>query len=211
MKKIILRLLIISFIFASCNGQVVTKKDNDSYNTARKEFDPIITSHFPKNLIKYPYTIVNNKNIRKNDVCFMLYNYEIDTLEIGSTLNKFKFIASYASTDSCILMINKFETQYTYENRKDIKIEDTLSLNKECYKNKYPIPNFSVFNHTDAGDLKIENNFDIYVIDAKPGKHFKNFDLIPNPQMPLNWQNGYSKGIAINKKRKTIIYWGIIW
>ena len=49
------------------------------------------------------------------------------------------------------------------------------------------------------------------MIEAKSGKYFKNFDILPNPQMPLDWQNGYSKGLAINKKRKTIIYWGIIW
>lgn len=211
MKKIILRLLLITFIFVSCNGQVVSKKDNNVYNSAKNEFDPILVSHFPKKLIKYPYTIVNNKNIDKNDICFMLYNYEVDNLKIDSVLNKYHFVANYTSKDSCMLIINRFETQDTYENSKNVEIGDTLLVNKDCYKNKYPVPNFAVFNHTDPDDLKIENNFDIYVIEAKSGKYFKNFDVLPNPQMPLDWQNGYSKGLAINKKRKTIIYWGIIW
>ncbi|MFB3387491.1 hypothetical protein [Flavobacterium sp. LAR06] len=141
----------------------------------------------------------------------MLYNYEVDNLKIDSILNKYHFVATYTSKDSCMFLVNRFETKDTYENIKRVEILDTLSVDKDCYKNKYPVPNFVVYNVTDESNRPLDNNFDIYVIDAKSGKHFKNFDLLPDPQMPLDWQNGYSKGIAINKKRKTIIYWGIIW
>lgn len=211
MKKTAFRLLITTFMFVSCNSLVVSKKDNNDYNSAKKEFDPILVSHFPKKLVKYPYTIVNNKNTEKNDVCFMLYNYEIDNLKIDSILSKYHFVANYSSKDSCILIINRFETKDTYENRKNVEIDDTISVNKDCYKNKYPIPNFSVYDVRDENNLPLDDNFNIYVIEAKSGKYFKNFDLLPNPQMPSEWQNGYSKGIAINKKSKTLIYWGIIW
>lgn len=198
-------------MFISCNGQVVNEEDNDAYIAGKNEFDTIITSHFPSKLSTYPYTIINNKNKAKHDISFKLYEYKVDSLKIDSILNKYKFVAKYAHRDSCMLLINRFETKDTYKNRKRVEILDTLSLNKDCYKNKYPIPNFSVYDVTDENNLPLDDNFNIYVIEAKSGKYFKNFDLLPNPQMPSEWQNGYSKGIAINKKSKTLIYWGIIW
>lgn len=211
MKKTILRLLIIAFMFVSCNGQVVNKEDNDAYIASKNEFDTIVTSHFPSKLITYPYTIINNQNKAKHNISFMLYEYKVNLLKIDSILHKYHFVARYTSQDSCVFLINRFETKDTYKNRKRVEILDTLLINKDCYKNKYPVPNFEVYNATDENNLPLDNNFNIYVIDAKSGRYFKNFDLLPNPQMPIEWQNGYSKGIAINKASKTLIYWGIIW
>ena len=57
----------------------------------------------------------------------------------------------------------------------------------------------------------LESIFDIYILEAKSGNYFKEFELLPNPQMPKEWENGYSKGIAINSKNKTLIFWGLIW
>jgi hypothetical protein len=33
----------------------------------------------------------------------------------------------------------------------------------------------------------------------------------PAYQMPKQWQNGYSKGIAISKEKRTVVYWTVIW
>lgn len=141
----------------------------------------------------------------------MLYEHDVDSLKIDSIINKYNFVARYTYKDSCLFLINRFETKHTYENRKKVEILDTLLLNRDCYKMKYPVPNFKVYNPINESDLKLDESFKIYVLDAKSGNHFGNFDLQPNLQMPPEWQNGYSKGIAFSKKSKTLIYWGIIW
>ncbi|MFC0779628.1 hypothetical protein [Flavobacterium sp. HJSW_4] len=203
-KIIFLRLLFIAIMFASCNGQVISKEDSNEYLKSKGEFDKILTSHFPNKLVAYPYTIINNKNKAKNDICFMLYEHDVNPLKIDSVINKYHFIAKYAYQDSCLFFINRFETKYTYENRKKVEILDSLLVNRDCYKMKYPVPNFKIFN-------SIDESFNIYVLEAKSGNRFGNFNLLPNLQMPPEWQNGYSKGIATSRKNKTLIYWGVIW
>ena len=46
---------------------------------------------------------------------------------------------------------------------------------------------------------------------GKKDESGEEFKMTPNPQMPANWKNGYSKGIAVNRGKKTLIYWGVIW
>lgn len=206
-----LRILFITIMFVSCNGQVISKEDINAYIKSKSEFDKILTSHFPNKLVSYPYTIINNKNKAKNDICFMLYEYDVDSLKIDSILNKHHFVAKYTYQDSCLFLINRFETKDTYENRKKVEVLDSLQVNKDCYKMKYPVPNFEVYNPTDENNIKLDKSFNVFVLDAKSGNRFENLDLQPNLQMPPEWQNGYSKGIAISKKSKTLIYWGVIW
>lgn len=210
-KTIFLRLLFITIMFVSCNGQVVSKEDVNAYIKSKDEFDKTLTSHFPNKIVAYPFTIINNKNKAKNDICFMLYEHDVDSLKIDSIINKYHFVGKYAYQDSCLFLINRFETKNTYENRKKVEIADSLLVNRDCYKMKYPIPNFKVYNPTDEGDIKVDESFSVYVLDAKSGNRFENFNLQPNLQMPPEWQNGYSKGIACSKKNKTLIYWSIIW
>lgn len=111
-----------------------------------------------------------------------------------------------------MLIINRFETLKTYENRKDVIISDSTKINQDCYKNLYPIPNFIDYEFASGKkEINLGDNFDIYVLEAKAGNYFKEFQMMPNPQMPSNSLNGYSKGIAVNRGKRTLIYWGIIW
>jgi hypothetical protein len=214
MRKITLGIITIIFIFVSCNGQVVNKRANDKYIVSKKGFDSILVSYFPNKLTSYPNTVVNNKNLSKNDVAFILYEYNPDITKMNSVVNSFekKAIAKYNSKDLCLLIVNRFETLETLENREDVVITDSTKVNQDCYKKLYPIPNFIDYDYPNKNnDLKLDGNFDIYVLEAKSGNHFKEFDLQPNPQMPKEWENGYSKGIAISKEKKTLIYWAIVW
>jgi len=211
MKKYII--ILISFIYG-CNGQSYDTQLNQKYVSNKNEFNEELTSHFPDKAIFNPASVVNSKNVKKNNVAFMLYEYQRNIKQIDSVINKIKdiTIAKYTSNDSCLLIVNRFETTESYENRKDVKINDKWKVNRSCYQNLYPIPNFINYNNANEGsDLKLEGNFDIYVLEAKSGNHFKEFDLQPNPQMPIEWKNGYSRGVAISKEKSTIIYWVIIW
>lgn len=213
MKKIFL-VLIGSFLILSCNGQSIHSKAKEKYIEHKSTFDVKLISHFPIKLTTFPNESIDSKNISKNDVAFMLYEYNPDITKMDSVVNSVekKAIAKYNTNDSCLLIVNRFETLDSLENMENVEITDSTKINQDCYKKLYPIPNFIDYDYPNKkNDLKLDGNFDIYVLEAKSGNHFKEFDLLPNPQMSKEWENGYSKGIAISKEKKTLIYWSIIW
>jgi hypothetical protein len=111
-----------------------------------------------------------------------------------------------------VLIINRFETLHTSEYLEIVTDIDTNKIEKDCYKSLKPIPNFiDVKNPVLKSDIKLNSSYTIFVIESKPGKYFSEYDLKPSPQMPKNWKNGYSKGIAISEKENTVIYWANVW
>lgn len=215
MQKKILKIalyFLISTVVISCNGQSVKPNVLEKYLLSKKEFDNKIVSHFPDKITNH-YKFINSQNAERNDVCFILYEYELNKESIDSiTSTTNKAIAKYNSRDTCLLIVNRFQTIHSRKYDIDAEITDSTKINQDCYKKLYPIPNFINYEYPNKNsDLKLDGNFDIYVLEAKSGNHFKKFDLIPNPQMPTEWQNGYSKGIAVSKEKRTIIYWSIIW
>ena len=213
MKKIIL-LNVITLCILSCNNRSIDSSDNQKYVEAKNSFNKELVDHFPKTVTSYPFQTVNNKNTSKNDVGFMLCEYEKDLKNIDSVVRSIekKSLAKYSSNDSCLLIVNRFETLKTYENREDVTITDSTKINQDCFNNLYPIPNFIVYEVAKKKNgIYLENNFDIYVLEVKKGNCFKEFKMMPNPQMPVNWENGCSKGIAVSRERKTLIYWSVIW
>lgn len=212
MNKIVMT-IIISILMLGCNSKAVNKWADNNYHTSKKKYDSLLVNHFPLKLPQHPNNVIDNNNISKNDVAFMLYEYNVSTSTIDSVLSKIsgKFIDKYNAKDSCLLIVNRFETIESNANMGEVKISDSTLINKECYKSIYPIPNFIAYNYPATGDLKLDESFDIFVLEAKKGNHFSAFELLPNPQMPIDWGNGYSKGIAISKKKRTLIYWAIIW
>lgn len=212
MKIILLNVIILCIL--SCNSTSVDSLDNQKYIESKNSFNKAVVDHFPKALTSYPIQTVDSKNISKNDVCFMLYEYEKDLKSIDSVVKSLekKALAKYSSNDSCLLIVNRFETHKTYENREDVVICDSTKINQDCFKNLYPIPNFIEYEFAkEKNEIYLENNFNIYVLEAKKGNCFKEFKMMPNLQMPANWENGYSKGIAVSRERKTLIYWTVIW
>ncbi len=212
MKKII-PFITLSLIILGCNGQVVNQISNDNYISYKKEFDSNLTNHFPSKLTTFPNRVINNRHLSKNDVGFLLYEYDVEIIKLDSIKDNINniSIAKYNSNDLCLNIVNRFETVETYENRKKVKILDSTKISNDCFKSMLPIPNFIAYDNPVQVDLKLDESFIIYVLEAKAGNHFKEFELLPNPQMPKDWKNGFSKGIAISREKKTLIYWGIIW
>lgn len=211
--QILISFLVLSFL-VSCNGQPAGTAATIKYMDSKSEFEYKLVNHFPSKNITLPYTTLNNKNVEKNEVGFMLYEYNVGS-ETKTTVSDFvknNAIAHYTNKDQDLLIVNRFETLETYENRLDVVISDSTKIERSAYEKLFPIPNFINFEDPDyKKDIKLKGDFDIYVLEAKSGNYFKEFDLKPNAQMPLKWKNGYSKGIAIGRDKNTIIYWGIIW
>jgi hypothetical protein len=214
-----IKLIIISFLLASngCSDKKSFNRKiigvNEKYFEYKKQYDSNLINHFPANLISIENFIISNTNTEKNDVGLFLFEYNLQDSEIKKLENRTikSSLNIYSTKDLCLLKVNPFETIETKEKFVPTNINDSTLINKPCYKNLLPIPNFIDFSIATKTKFWNDENFDIYVLEAKSGNHFKKFELMPNPQMPKEWENGYSKGIAINKEKKTVIYWSIIW
>lgn len=211
--KNIFSLLILGSLLG-CNGERANTSSTIQYMDSKSEFNKKLVNHFPPRKITIPYELINSKNIDKNDVSFMLYEYRAGDktkADLSNSMKK-KAVAHYTNNDTDLLIVNRYETINTSENRLDVVISDSSKIEKKSYEKLLPIPNFIDFQEPNTKkDIKLKGNFDIYVLEAKSGNHFKEFDLKPNPQMPKKWKNGYSKGVAIEKERSIIIYWAIVW
>ncbi|OXA79153.1 hypothetical protein SAMN05444397_102396 [Flavobacterium aquidurense] len=206
-----LNFLIISVLF-SCNQKSFDAEQLKKYIASKNEFDKNFVNQFPNTLSEYT-TYVNNKNTSKNDVGFILYKYKVNPEEFKKVKSLIKkSIGHYKSKDSCLLIVNRFETIETNENRSEVIISNENLINQDCYNSLYPIPNFINYSNPSKNfESYLDGTFDIYVLEAKKGNHFKKFSLMTDLQMPNQWKNGYSKGVAISKEKRTLIYWSIIW
>lgn len=121
-------------------------------------------------------------------------------------------IAEYLSSADELLVLNRFTTNKNYGYPDSDEINEDL-IDVEGYRDLYPVPNFSNFTEyqSDATHCKLSDDFIILVLDAKPGKFLNEDNLTQGKYMPVDWKNGYSKGVAVSEKRKIIIYWVIIW
>jgi hypothetical protein len=204
------------FIFlTSCNSQN-KNSDEKYYLKSKAEFDTFLVSHFPQSLSTSSRIITNSKNVDKNDVGFMLVERNVSEMSFDSIVKSLeaKKYTKYLSSVECLLVVNSYETIKTYEERTEPELLENLRIKQDCKEGLLPIPNFIEYNIASSLEFNKENylkDFEIYILESKSGNHFKEFNLKPNAQMPVNWQNGYSKGFAVDKLNKTVIYWGIIW
>lgn len=186
----------------------------ENYLEYKKEFDPWLVRHFPISLSIEISTRISKKDDVKNDIGFYLYEYDVADSSIQKLKSdlKNKTVAYYEVTDSLLFVINRFETLQTDQDRSIPKITDSTYLDSTLFSELYPVPNFIDYeNPTNTNGIWLPIGFELFVLEAKSGNYCKEFDLKENFQMPKGWKNGFSRGIAISEKDKTIIYWGVLW
>lgn len=210
MKK---TLIFIAFIFLFTCGCFNQKVNQSDYAIFLSNSDSTLVSHFPKEIHTDFYNMVRRTDKNKNDIGFLVYLYHV-SIDFDSLIRQMNqiSIAKYDSGDSCLLIVNRFETDSSdFKSQKAI-ITDSSLIDKECYQGLYPIPNFIDYETSSPhSGIKLPKGYKIYLLEGKSRIPDKKYKLKENPQMPDNWKNGYSKGVAINKDEKTVIYWGIIW
>lgn len=209
-------ILVLGGCFVSACMTAQSDRYNDvEYRNQKNEFANAYVTHFPDSLTKREYIFVSNKNTDKNNVCFLLYQYNPDKEALIHEKEKLdqSAIAVYQGTDTCLLRINQFETLETLRKRIEVVDIDTNLLIKQSKCKKLPIPTFINFKKTDYRDaaLKSDKDFKIYVLEAKSGVYDEKLQEKPDIQMPVEWENGFSRGVAINMKDKAIIYWFVMW
>lgn len=106
----------LSFLVVACISNSSNVRMNEKYQAYKNEFDTLLTSHFPKTILSYPNQIINSKHVSKNDVGFLLYEYGLDTLKVDSLDDYYekRAIAIYNASDTCLLIVNRFETIETF-------------------------------------------------------------------------------------------------
>ncbi len=201
---------LMTFLFNACS-QDKSNLQLD-YNQCKKNFNIKLIDHFPRYIHDAQNTVYTCKtNRRKNNFGLLLYEYGVDLDTVKSIVKSLKnnVIAKYTSSDSCLLIVNRFESKETIN---DNRIPDIGIVDNVCYGDKFPIPNFvdyEAYNQLEA--LRLDKGFDLYVLKAEPASNPGHEGLKLDPQMPIKWKNGYSKGIAINTQKSIVIYWGIMW
>lgn len=215
-RKYSLMIMLFSMLFFTGCSQ--TQKSSDfalDYEGCKNNFNKELIDHFPEKMDNSDHSAYTCKtNVKKSNFGLLLYEYGVDLERIKLIENsaKARAISKYNSLDSCLLIVNRFETKETLENNVSPEILNKQLLNRGCYEGKFPVPNFVDYEKYNINsETKLDNGFDLYVIEAKPNYNFGHNELESNSQMPENWKNGYTKGVAINKEKNIVIYWGIIW
>ena len=184
---------------------------NEHYDSLIQKFDKKFVSHFPSSL-DTNIKAISSSTAPGTNIYLMYTAIKCDS--INSVYDNYKDIAikEYSANDSCLLVANRFENDSNFWklSEKDI---DTKNISKKCYKDKLPVPNFYRLDlyKTSTNECRLSDDFSILVIDADKGK-YKDSSVLPDTwYMPKKWRHGYSRGVAISKKRQVLVYWVIIW
>ena len=212
MKNYIIIIFVSSFFITACNGQkknYMTERQknlSNEYFNAKKKFDKKYTSHFPNEIL-----IDSSFYLSFDSECkeLILENKIIDINSVENLIKQAKAI--YKSTDTCLLIIDRFNTA-KYIDLTKLTEYDKFLIDRPCYKDKLPVPNFRYSKYADDNTGKLLSGFNLYILDANPGIYFKpNLDDVLDTYMPEYWEHGYSKGVAVNKEKDIVIYWIVIW
>ena len=189
---------------------------NKAYRRDKGYFDSKYLTHFPEKIERLPVMFELSKNITRSHPGFRLKASSIPS-DIDSVASKLEeiAIAKYMSTDSCLLLIDNHLNidnwiKYDRTLRVGPKIEN---INLDCHQGKYPLPKFwqKEWKESDETQLCLSPDYVLYVLDAKPGVFIDKSQLPNGKYMPMHWEHGYTRGIAINAITNTIIYWFDIW
>jgi len=208
-------LLCISNIGCGQNSSV-SAYSNKRYQDYKSNFEEKFTIHFPAKISdsKPRDVVFSARDDKKNDFSLILYEYDVPSQNLKDIRRGIKnaCIATYRTSDPCLFIVNRFETRETIESYSYPNIDSTL-LNKACYKDKYPIPNFVNYEeYKEAEKSVLDDSFTIYILESKKVNSWeKEFNMGPAAQMPDIWKNGYSRGIALSEEKRTVIYWTVIW
>lgn len=213
--------LFIVFAIIGCNNGENNSQGSNSkvlddlnlkYKDAKDFFGAEYTEHFPDKINENNITFTESYSPDVGNLELMVID-SIVSNEAYSDIMKIglQALSSYKSTDSCLLVVNRFVNNENFY-KVQPPDEELKEIDNKCYNDKLPIPNFWHNKYTtDNTSCKLPSDFFIFVLESKAGK-FKSDEYLTNgKQMPDNWKNGFSRGIAVSKKRSVVIYWLIIW
>jgi hypothetical protein len=214
----IIRVVLLGIIiFSSCKKSSNSKLGDDIYNIRYKEglniFNKEFVDHFPTMLNQNPlfFEYFTDTELDSYRI-ILIQKKKKQEVEVISDSVQRNAIAFYHATDSCNLVVNQYTNKNNWFEQNKAPKGYKKHLEKECYTEKYPIPNFwrNKFS-TESNACRLPDDFKIYVLQAKQGADFDEKYLTRGVYMPKSWKHGYSKGVAISTKRNIVVYWFVIW
>jgi len=214
-----------SFIFMGCSNNSNLSDYKIDYKELEETYGKDKISHIPKNLdVPYAFLMFTADEycyIKKTGftITYTTTDYEIDSLVKHYNNTCLQMVSP---SDSCLLVVHPILNEnldgidYIYEVRDETDDCNSLTskIQANCKETSIPVPNFW---ETEFNDINITNNdrlndnFTIYVLDAEKGKFLNQKILSDGCGLPIDWKNGYSKGVAINPIDNVVIYWLEIW
>lgn len=217
-KKWILYIVLFATIFIS--GCTIKSSEFTRYQEGVDTFYKVhnVTDHIP-----------NDSQNTKN-MFFYSLSHEVN-------FSEFYITVSAQIDDINLLESMKYHEVGYYKSKNYFQINidlirDSLNLCSADIKeidNMIPIGNFeqydfglgeysdSIYSKIDSSFHKVNKNsvpedLKVYVIEAVPGDYFVSNILKTKRYSKLGiWKNGYSRGVAISEKEKSITYWLVIW
>ncbi len=167
-----------------------------NYSNGLTEFGNDLVDHFPHEIKEEPQLIINYPaGSYAIGMAGMIFSHHLDSIEFNSILRKLRLnrIVSHVPNDSVFIIIG-----------------DTIDYSDKIYG--IPIPSFESYER-DFGlnDKYLTHNHKIYVLEVKSGEYMEKEFLTSSNNLPVKWQNGFSRGIATNEKEKEVIYWLCVW
>ncbi len=213
--KAIAFLIIATVASCSNNNQnsMFLQEINKDYQKGMQRFNKEYVSHFPKEIDDDKFISWNESVSPEFDMIRLTLFNKTDEKELKKIRKKYeKSIGIYSASENCLLVVNRFANSQNNGIITTLNDTEKEMINKDCYVDKYPIPNFwhNQFS-TESTECRLPEDFTIFVIDAKSGIYLPEDKLSNGKHMPDSWKHGYSYGICISEKQNVIIYWVVMW
>lgn len=212
MRTVLLAIILI--IQIGCDFKL-NDDPNELYKESLSFFKDDFVSHFPDGNLENDLSFQFQTNTSKDfDCIYLQFSAVFEEKKVSQLLDSLAKVslATYRSTDTCLLIVNRFHSKKNLVELLKVTEEDNKRIDWDCLNNKLPLPNFYLSHYTSKGtECGLEDDFILYVLDARHGKFWDDKYLYGGKFMPNLWEHGYSKGIAISKMKKAIIFWFVIW
>lgn len=225
--KIVFVLLLLS---QGCNNSNSNKVKFSNYLSQGKEnflksFQVTdIFSHFPES-----YDVYNTRVNLNQPACPPLYdcNAQYGDLLFIQKKEKNQIYSFHPDENDIIYKSDYFNENIIIDLTELKKVIYPVEKCNKWFEEKFPLPYFESYDFgLGQSKVKVEiadeapyfihtyvvpSDLQVFVFDAKPGDFWKESCNEKRPEALKEWQNGYSRGIAISEKEDLLVYWVMIW
>ncbi|MDX9928245.1 MAG: hypothetical protein RBS37_00155 [Bacteroidales bacterium] len=203
--------ILIVGLLAQCNINDTESHDYErSISIAKSNFSDSLTSHFPDRVPgAFRLTTVAPSKCLENGRCGINLIIQLnDPIEadLEERITSMELIKT--SFDDCNLIVNPVSDSSDCD-----KFLDSLIVH--CSYFKSVLPNFPQVLNSSKLLIPQEyidiSNFDIYVQESIAGPFLKEENLTVGCGLPSEWRNGFSKGFAIDRTNKKVLFWLEMW
>lgn len=208
--------IFVVLVFVSCDNMTRVRNEQEylSWKKGKDNFVNLMT-HFPNKIESEHISYGETSNTQNDYYCLRLKTYDLSK-ETLDTLQEFcqkNSEISYGVNDSAFVACDFYPDGF-WESSGFSPNRKLLKEFKEKYENSRipPIPRFDTFFSKPYNTLtQYPKGYKIFVLEALPEQILPDSLLPKKGIMPTGWERGFSRGIALNKEKKTALYWLIYW